>query len=77
MGVLAIEDAETGEVVELDTRNPQVRDALQRRSRKAAAADSARPSTPRRSTRFDLRTERALHAGAHGLLQEPRAGDAR
>ena len=70
LGIVAIEDAETGELIELDTRNPAVR------QRFAEIAERPRHAAParlqRRGRRFAPPRHRpALRRRPHGLLQKP------
>ncbi len=70
LGVVAIEDAETGELIELDTRNPAVRrrfTEIAERPRRPAPA-----RLQRRGRRFaPPRHRSALRRRPHGLLQKP------
>ena len=70
VGILAIEDAETGEVLEIDTADPQVRTRFAQIAGQRAAGAS--PCAQRGSRRF-ARTpnRRILRAAAHALFQIP------
>ena len=70
LGMVAIEDAETGELIELDTRNPAVRQRFTEIAEEPRRAAPAR--LQRRGGRFaPPRHRSALRRRPHGLLQKP------
>jgi hypothetical protein len=71
VGMLALEDAETGEIIELDTASAAVRKRFKELSLERAGAASA-IFAPKASTPCSCRRT-ALHACAAAILQDARA----